>query len=441
MDRFSLYTSSPNELDFNESNTYDFLQSKLLINLNLNEIDKLDIDNIYDYVYEKSFGYSLTHLFQFVSYKYLHKTLTVNSDIIKECEKQLKYHCILSSLYTLNSLSDYFHNDKLLDVAKKYQDKCYSCFDISDNSTKEIFSGYCSDSSNGDKLRRSFKYIYKKIFSHSEFNYLYNGIDFKLNSNEDNKFLINSFLSEFSYDVIVNGFKNGMHIDTIASSIKNSLFKSVQRRRNTRKFIHALKNIDSIFTPIANDSQILYSFKKESMFHINAFDLIFAEELNQSLSSIYELLIQFPTMIDLKPFFTLVNEIKRNSGSSEDIKFILHYLTDVTIPVLDYCFFHAIYAYKPKDLNTVSNSLETYLLKLPKFKSCFTKNFNTNDIKTIMIDELTYCIINSFYTVYPTPPFESSFTFSSIIGDEYKNNADYNLQGEIALEYYELLYT
>lgn len=424
MEKFLLYdmkTTDTGKLKPRDrySNEKDFFINKFRIPLDkIPEINRLInkqdetldiIEVLYRSVYTTCEGYSLKYFATYGYKSYMHTPLKPSLDTLQLCEEQIKRKCILSALYTL----EYHKNNTLIpfiEVANTYSTKKHFSIDSFGQNIKLIYEGYSgSKTEAGNKIRNNFDKLYQlavpliqrleeerkidkdckevtypaitesletKIFhcktSYKDHlpiyagSYLINAVELSIRPENPYKgrFLPN-FLSEFTYDLVVNNMDGGFNIDRRLEALARNHHKQEVFRRETRKFINGLIQVEKNFHPLSTSSKDdiiynnLYYFKKESIFHTTLFNKVLNKYSNTLINYLTEL-IDMPIVPNIIPFLDLFSEALRNN---HNLKFIILYLTDILFPVFESCFFISLCEHYNYNIDEMYNALQNHIIK------------------------------------------------------------------------------
>lgn len=445
--RFSMSTTSDNRefldcfslFDTLESSDYkwkemkDFLAYKF--NISFNEISKnisyntKNSDNVINSIYDSvnlcAFGYSLDTFCDttYREYSYGDCLLNANQSLLEKCNEQIKYYCLISSLYTIYAIYNKDNYKRLFEVAINYSDKKYLTLDKKNILSTQFYFGYekgnhkieerirsaydllCTSSkskkSNKENIKQE-KLLFTDEYLKKAFNY-----------KEDRFRLINEFLDEFSFDLIVNQMQGGFHLlSKIKTLQKYRGEKSSNFRRETIRFMNGLKIIDKNFYPSKSNEieSLLYYWKRESLFHINIFKYLTNTKENKVLLKHASDLLAFPTLISLEPFTFLFEQILHMDNHVKNFKFIIKYLSEITFPVYTYTFFIALCEYFHYSLEDIRKELNNYIETLSiKMELSDTLSLNTDSLQRENADNLGEAILDTFINGIRLPYFDNSF--------------------------------
>ncbi len=483
VDQFSLFNST-NLPDSYLDKTKTFLSEKFLISFdsissdikrNMENPMGNIVDNIYSAVYSNAIGFSFDMVNDTTYGVYTHtdRLLSTNYTLIKELDLQIKLHCIISTLYTLSSILEASYGP-LISLPIQYANKKY---DIGSNrNLKEaLFEGYSpadttltgklryaynslifpiptvSDNSNmDDKLPdnpsdEDLNNVGNNAFSKCANCYLANAFNFtkKINDSNNHKieslYYIQSFLNEFSLDLLVNQMHDGFNLIKKLHTLEKNRQKPYAFHRETRRFLDGLTTIENNFFSIGTDP-LLYNWKKESLFHLNMLTSLI-DPKNDFIGVPYtEILLNFPTMTSFSPLMTLLKNTIKTAKNSDNILFLLNYLSGITIPVFTYTFFIAICDYFKYSFEEICEILIQYLQNHQISMDDNKYSTTPHDLNKENID----LIGNALCKTYFSPPFSyiEPFEFSfpipkNLDNDNLDNDHLEYIQSDLGLHYYQ----
>lgn len=454
IDYLSLFSTADSHNEPFE-NTRLFLQNKFFIlfdsiindayNLSAENLDSL-IDNLYMRMYEYAYGYSL-EMFSDCSYgKYTHsyQILFLDKTLFKELDLQIKYLVIIMAYYTLSAVSER-NSIPLLDCVIQYSSKTYTR--LSPDFRKEDFD--FSDFRKSDKeTARRFQRAYnnlKRECAPSSSLCLYCSTSLNM-CNEANHKNIGEFLSEFSFDLIVNRMQQGFNFFNKSKLLSTLLFKDTQQtskqknnfRREVRRLIDGMNIINYNFLSIDNSAaKWLYNTKREVAFHRNMLGFLTNENNFHTLLPYSKNLIKFPPLPDFSPLISFLTQ-RINAGESEYVvKYIISYLGEITIPVFIYSFFISMIGYMEK----FHISPDEMKLLLADYLSSVSINEHTFKYRSDIITGTSADLLGTALATNLSPfisqsPFDDSFYIN--IDRNYSTFEDLrHLQDSIASAYYE----
>lgn len=432
-DCFSLFDSIKST-NYELDSTKIFLTNKFIISFD--EISKNIADNtknatniidiIYDSVNAYAYGYSLNTFCKstYMEYSHGNSLLAPKHPLLEKCNEQIKYHCLISSLYTVLAISYKDSYRKYFDIATDYSGKEYLTFDKNGRLSRSFYSGF---ERNNDTVEVNIRSAYDTLSNHfknkpiddnNEMNsfpfiftdrYLKNAFNYKF----DNIRLINSFLEDFSFDLIINQMKGGFDIPSkIRTLCKYRRNHSTYFRRETKRFMEKLKIIDKNFFPFksSNENSLLYYWKRESLFHINIFKYLINTKEEEMLLKHASNLLAFPTLVSFNSFTSLFEEILHMKDKANDLTFIIKYFSEITFPVYTYTFFISLCEYFNYSLVDIKNELSNYLNNSSiKIESSDTLSLNTDSIVNKGVDSLGEAILDTFSINIKSPHFDNSF--------------------------------
>lgn len=485
VDQFSLFNSTDLP-DLYLDETKAFLSEKFLISFdsissdiirNMENPMRNIVDDIYSAVYSNALGFSLDMINNttYGVYTRTYQLLSTNRILMKELDFQIKLHCIISTLYTLSSILEASY-EPLISLPIQYVNKKY---DIGSkrNLKEALFEGYSTaDITLTGKLRYAYNSLIFPIptisdnsslvaklpdnpsdkdlnnadnnaFSKYANCYLANAFNFtkKINDSNNRKkeplYCIQSFLKEFSLDLLVNQMHDGFNIIKKLHTLEKNRQKPYDFRRETRRFLEGLTTIENNFFSIGTDP-LLYNWKKESLFHLNMLTSLI-DPKNDFIGVPYtENLFSFPTMTSFSPLMTLLKNTIKTSKNSDNILFLLNYLSGITIPVFTYTFFIAICNYFKYSFEEICEILIQYLQSHQISMDDNKYSTTPHDLNTKNID----LIGNALCKTYFSPPFSyiEPFDFSCPIPknldtDNLDNNYLEYIQSDLGLHYYQCI--
>lgn len=365
---------------------------------------------------------------------YTHAAFSYDFLTLKACEKQIKLHCIISALYTVYAAEskEYIPLTKL---GKMYNNKCYKTVDSTGFYKEFVYEGY--DGSNnkaGNRLRSSFDTLKEFTCRENPTNYLFNCIQV----DPDNR-TINEFLKEFSYDMLINQMNGGCHLTQKLNTLKKNLSNRANFRREVKRLISGLNLLDTNFNPYLPEEDhittLLYYWKKEALFHIDAVKKL-VNSPDGCLICYAEDFLAIPTLVSYKSITTLLIKNLKNCGNSASTKFLLTFLSEITIPVYTHTFFIALFEYHKYNLEHMKIVLEEYIKENSIWPESDSSPIDSNVIERINADTIGQAILDIFNTFIPSSPFDDSFMINlRSIGPD-TPDLEY-IQTSIATAYYE----
>ncbi len=435
LDCFSLFNSLEMS-DIKLKSTKDFLNTKFTILFDEigksiydhSQKDSSIIDIIFDAVNTYAYGYSLDNFCESTYLEYTHGNSLLNSrhPLLEKCNEQIKYHCFISSLYTILAIYNKDNYRNYFDVAKGYSSKEYKTLD-----DIVYYSGYEKKPEIENKIRsaydtlcKEYKVVKDTTRKESEYllstdEYLRKAFNYKSNSRR----MINMFLDEFSFDMIVNQMSGGFHILSKVEAMRINRWKNANNfRRETKRFIERLKIIDRNFRAIKSSKidSLLYYWKRESLFHINALKYLINTNENEMCLKYGSNLLAFPTLISLNPFTSLFEEILHMENTKNDLAFIIRYLSEITFPVYTYTFFIALCECFNYSIEDIKNELTLYIDSLSiKMELHDDLCLKTDTILHENAYKLGEAIVDTFNNNIRLPYFDNSFYVNiNYIGSE-----------------------
>lgn len=457
IDCFSLFDAlEPSDDRLNEMK--DFLTRKFYISFDeiIKDISERKntssiVDCIYDSVSLYTRGFSLDTFCDttYMEYSHGNTLLKPNHPLLAKCNEQVKYYCLISSLYTIYAIYNRDNYKKLFEVAMKYQNKIYLTFDVQNILSSKFYYGYEKYNHKiEERLRSAYDSLCIPIKSKNKGKedinskrllfsdeYLRKAFNFK----KDGSRLLSVFLEEFSFDLIVNQMQGGFHLISKMETLqKYRRQKSPNFRREINRFLNGLKIIDNNFKP-TNPSKIeslLYYWKRESLFHINIFKYLTNTKENEILLKYASDFLAFPTLISLDPFISVFKEILQIEKQAREFHFIMRYLTEITFPVYVYTFFIVLCEYFHYSLEDIRKELSNYIESLSiKMESFDAYSLNTDFLKREKADSLGEAILDTFSNAIRLPYFDNSF----MVNLNYINSDKVSLylnQSSLGLAYY-----
>lgn len=481
VDYLSLFpTSSSEEILY--INTKYFLQDKFFIDFDsiikdthhsLSIEDKHLFDSLYKYLEQYAYGYSLDMFSDttYSEYTHTYKTLFSNHSLLKNLNTQIKFFAIIMAYYTLSATTK-LSCIPLLDCAIQYSQKNYVKLDNNFQATTFNFSDFCkADKETARKIRNSYNKLKKEVsqFSSSDTSltpyiteytdieeakehvkqllshpttisdpYLAGSINTCISAKHTN---IGEFLSEFSFDLIVNRMQHGFNFTKQSKHLNDLLMDSSKSkavfRREVRRFVDNMNIINYNF--ISSDTtptKLLYNIKREVLFHRNMLGYLTSEDNSLRLLPYASDLLAFPSLPDLKPFITFLIEKIEASEPANNISYIISYLSTITIPVFTYSFYISLIEYMKrynKAHNEMISLIADYLSDIqiddPQLE------YHSELITDAKADSLGSALASHTYPFVLQEYFDRSFNLN--IDTNWSTIADlYHLQDSLASMYY-----
>ena len=325
--------------------------------------DSRDISDLINYICDECDGISFTAFTLMTYSEYTHSNYHFSSDSLFALEKQVIYHCLIVSLYTILDFRSRHDYKRLTEILTKYRSKTYAS--LSD-------TGYdAKDNSSANRFRTAFDKLDElntlENFGESQSDYFYKTINIRTEKDSINNTVrcINSFLDEFTYDMIRNTFNQGFNITQKLSllqklNLSQKLSPSPSKQntnnyhREIRRFLDKLHQLDNNFIPTSklNVLNYLYYYKKERLFHTKSISYIFKY---QSIipPQLYGDLIDIPWFFDATPLFDIVADMSTAKVLEQNIHFALSLFTEACVPIFEYIYFIALcesYNYSLEDM-------------------------------------------------------------------------------------------
>lgn len=475
-DEFSLFnTTSLPDSSFLE--TKQFLSEIFLISFDSIKNDIVNsktknsknniIEIIYNAVYSNAFGYSLSMVNNTTYGVYTHKytLLSTNHALLMNLDLQIKFHCFIESLYTIRAIleSSYIPLSKLpLEfISKEYLD----------NSSRELQAPFLNYSPAIYEFVDKFRYAYNTLLDPlpqkvpdlelvSLINPKFEAGKFKLKnitdlyikeipncllvnafncSSSDSSYQVQKFLREFSFDLLVNQMQSGFNLVKKLETIRKNRQKPNGFRREVRRFLTNMYTIDNNFYSTSDPiGTLLYEWKKDHIFHFYMLSYLINSKNNIIEKPYAEDLLHFPTLPSFSPLIELFENICTSSLNDENVLFLLHYLSDITIPVFSYTFFITLYEFSEHSLENIQEMLTVYLRQHSVVMEDNNYCDTTDQLNKKSIDHLGEILLNVFGVppFFHTEPFDSSFSYNLPCLKEDIDDLKY-IQSDIGLKYYE----
>lgn len=424
------------------------------------------IETIYNAVYSNVYGYSLSMINNttYGVYTHTYKLLSTNHALLLDLDSQIKFHCIVESLYTIRAIlsSTYIPLAKLplSYTSKGYINKngelTYPFFDYSStdkecvdkfryayNTLLEPLSQIAPSSEYADLVSSKFKSgrinpkdmtelgikKFPNFLLANAFNY----------SDNNSSYQVQEFLKEFSFDLLVNQTQRGFNLVKKLKTIQNDRQQPNHFRREVRRFLTDMEKIDNIFFSTSDPIEtLLYNWKKDHLFHFYMLSYLISSQSNNIGMPYAENLLLFPTLASFSPLVKLLEMISATPSNEGNIIFLLRYLSEVTIPVFSYTFFIALCESHEYSLENIQKMLTVYLRQ----HSISMENSGyfaaPDQLNTKSIDQLGNILLNAFKVppFFHTEPFDSSFSYNLPCLKEDIDDLKY-IQSDIGLKYYE----
>lgn len=476
VDAFSLFnvTSLP---DSTFLETKHFLSEKFLISFDSIKDDIANsktknsenniIEIIYNAVYSNVFGYSLSMVNNTTYGVYTHKytLLSTNHALLMDLDSQIKFHCIVESLYTAHAIlnSTYMplaklplsytskgyinkSNGKLIYPFLDYSsadDECIDKLRYAYNTLLEPLSQIPTDSGYADLVSSKFKSGKFNPKDMTEFGIakipnclLANAFNY---SDTNSSYQVQEFLKEFSFDLLVNQTQQGFNLVKKLKTIQNNRQQPNHFRREVRRFLTDMETIDDNFFSTSDSIEtLLYNWKKDHVFHLYMLSYLISSQNNYIGMPYAENLLLFPTLMSFSPLIKLLESISAAPSNEGNIIFLLRYLSEITIPVFSYTFFIALYESLEYSLENIQRMLTVYLRQHSISIESSGYFADADQLNTKSIDQLGNILLNAFW-VPPfshTEPFDSSFSCNLPCAKEYIDDLKY-IQSDVGLKYYE----
>lgn len=484
VDYLSLFpTSSSEEISY--INTKYFLQNKFFIDFDsiiedthhsLPTEGKHLFDSLYKYLEQYAYGYSLDMFSDttYPEYTHTYKSLFSNHSLLKNLNKQIKFFAIIMAYYTLSATTK-LSCIPLLDCAIQYSRKNYVKLDNNFQATTFSFSNFRkADKETARKIRNSYNKLKKEVAQFSSFSssdttltpYITDYTDVEETKEHVQQLLsqptaisapclagsintcigakhsnIGEFLSEFSFDLIVNRMQHGFNFAKQAKHLNDLLMDSSKSkavfRREVRRFVDNMNIINYNF--ISSDTtpaNLLYNIKREVLFHRNMLGYLTSEDNSLRLLPYASELLTFPSLPDLKPFITFLIEKIDASEPTNNIRYIISYLSKITIPVFTYSFYIALIEYmkrynKSHDemISLIADYLSDIQIDNPQLE------YHSELITDAKADSLGSALASHTYPFILQEYFDRSFNLN--IDTNWSTIADlYHLQDSLASMYY-----
>ncbi len=436
------------------------------------------VDKLYNAVYSNTYGYSLEMINETTYGEYTHSgnRLTSNYKLLYDFDTQIKFHCIISALYTICAILKADEYKSLVYLPYDYKDKIYT--NPSSKNDLEFYGYNKADKELRDKFRYALETLVEPdrrlppsaddgtaakilarvskppvhpkpiLYTATESGvilnrlcnfYLCNALNYFIDNPTYN---INLFLPEFSFDLLVNQMRIGFPImkkmETLSKQSPNNDF-----RRQVRSFVDGLSVINENFTTQDNSPilSLLYNWKKESLFHINMLNYLTSSECPPDLFKYAEKLLNFPTITSVPVFQTFFQSLLSTNIQTDSLKFLLDYLSEITFPVYTYTFFIALCEYCQFSLQGIEDILSAYITENSIHMKCPNK-FSQDPLKTerqnadILGNALLHTFVSYLPSSFPMPPFDNSFMININPMNETAQSLQFK-QSSSGLAYYE----
>lgn len=403
------------------------------------------IDALFNIVQRRCWGYSVDLLASATYKKYSNLTLKCSTQTISECNRQMKLYLVIATLYTLN-LNTNTNFLEFINVAKKYSSKKYITLNGFEKDVEYGFDGYTgSDTASANKLRNAFDRYYSKAINeqNTSLNCLFSTQATKIEEKLKNKQrYVNAFLNEFTYDLIINCMSDGFDICKRLDALTRNKENQNSFRREAKKFVKGLYIINKNFRPLPNNTtqnnnslDLLYYYKRESLFHTTLINYILRNRENIFEDNL-SYLLKMPAVPDITPFLELLlggHIIPPND------KFLLNYLTEITFPIYASTFFLLLCEYFDFNKEQIISILSDYLQNMKCQYVCPETDILFQNVKRETATILGEALIDT-YTSNKSLFSKWDHSFRITINNIGPHNPELPyLQSDISLAYYKFI--